>query len=56
MLFRSAKYSISAAEDERLRERKSTFVRLSGTGKAVHITMITPYGLAPGSYNDDVQS
>ncbi len=56
MKYSGAKYSISAAEDERLRERKSTFVRLSGTGKTVHITMITPYGLAPGSYNDDVQS
>ncbi len=56
MKYAGAQYKLSAAEDEKLRERKSVFVRESNTRKAVHVTMITPFGLAPGGYSDEVQS
>lgn len=40
----------------REKERISTFRRATGTKKAVHLTMITTYGVQPGGYADDIQS
>ena len=42
-------------EDNRIRNRREAFIRETGTEKTVLITMITSYGLAPGSYSDDIQ-
>lgn len=42
-------------EDNRIRNRRETFIRETGTEKTVLITMITSYGLAPGGYSDDIQ-
>jgi hypothetical protein len=39
----------------RIRNRRETFIRETGTEKTVLITMITSYGLAPGGYSDDIQ-
>jgi hypothetical protein len=39
-----------------LRQRVSTFQRETGTKKAIHLTMITTYGIQPGGYSDDIQS
>lgn len=49
-------YIIDAEEDMRLRRRVSTFQRETGTKKAIHLTMITTYGLQPGGYADDIHS
>jgi hypothetical protein len=43
-------------EDQRLRQRIATFVQETKTKKAVHLTMVTTYGLKPGGYSNDVQS
>lgn len=54
MKYAQEEYVIDKAEDERLRNRLSTFVRESGTKKAVFTTMITTYGLKKGAYADDI--
>ena len=33
-----------------------TFQRETGTKKAIHLTMITTYGIQPGGFSDDIQS
>ena len=52
--YTNAPYSLDAEEDMRLRNRKATFVRETGTAKSILITMITTYGLTPGGYSDDI--
>lgn len=49
-------YVITAVEDKRLRQRISIFKRESRTKKAIHLTMITTYGVKLGGYADEVQS
>ena len=46
MQYTNAPYVITEEEDNRIRNRKETFIRETGT--EVLITMITSYGLAPG--------
>ena len=46
MQYASAPYVITEEEDNRIRNRRETFIRETGT--EVLITMITSYGLAPG--------
>ena len=46
---------ITEEENNRIRNRRETFIRETGTEKTVLITMITSYGLAPGGYSDDIQ-
>ena len=48
-------YVITEEEDNRIRNRREAFIRETGTEKTVLITMITSFGLAPGSYSDDIQ-
>ena len=55
MQYASAPYVITEEEDNRIRNRRETFIRETGTEKTVLITMITSYGLAPGGYSDDIQ-
>ena len=52
--YTNAPYSLDAEEDMRLRNRKATFVRETGTTKSILITMITTYGLTPSGYSDDI--
>ena len=46
MQYTTAPYVITEEEDNRIRNRRETFIRETGT--EVLITMITSYGLAPG--------
>jgi hypothetical protein len=46
MQYTNAPYVITEEEDNRIRNRRETFIRETGT--EVLITMITSYGLAPG--------
>ena len=55
MQYTKAPYVITEEEDNRIRNRRETFIRETGTEKTVLITMITSYGLAPGGYSDDIQ-
>lgn len=54
MKYSSAPYTLTAEEDMRIRNRKATFIRETGTTKSVMVTMITTYGLTPGGYSNDV--
>ena len=55
MKYTNAPYVITEEEDNRIRNRRETFVRETGTEKTVLLTMITSFGLAPGGYSDDIQ-
>ncbi len=55
MKYTNAPYTITEEEDERIRNRRETFIKETGTKKAVLITMITSFGLVPGGYADDIQ-
>lgn len=54
MKYTNAPYTLSEEEDMRLRNRKATFIRETGTTKSVLVTMITTYGLTPGGFSDDI--
>ena len=54
MKYTNAPYVITEEEDSRIRNRKETFIRETGTEKTVLVTMITTFGLAPGGYSDDI--
>ncbi len=55
MKYTNAPYLLTEDEDARIRNRKETFIRETGTEKTVLVTMITTFGLAPGGYSDDIQ-
>jgi AAA+ ATPase superfamily predicted ATPase len=54
--YREKKFLVSEEYDRVLRERRGTFRDETGTQKALHITMITASGLAPGSWRGEIQS
>jgi len=47
---------IDKKQDENLRNKKATFVGETKTRKAVHITMITTYGVKHNEYWNNIQS
>ena len=49
-------FEISKKYDEELRERRELFRSISKTKKALHLTMITTYGLKQNSYSGMIQS
>ena len=53
--FSTSEYRIDKAEAEKLRNRKHRFLEETGTRKALHLTMITTYGLEHNSYWGEVQ-
>jgi hypothetical protein len=56
MKYANSEFVISAAYDEKLRSRMALFRAASKTRKAIHLTFITTYGLAPNKYRDIAQS
>jgi AAA+ ATPase superfamily predicted ATPase len=56
MKYSSSLYSIDGKQDTNLRNKVSIFKRETATNSAVHITMVTTYGLSKGKYNSVVQS
>ncbi len=56
MKYSKDEYVIDSVEDQKLRRRVSVFQRETRTKKAIHLTMITTYGVQPGGYADDIQS
>ena len=49
-------YTISAKEEVLLRNKISAFESGSRTKKAVHLTMVTTYGVAKNSHSGHVQA
>ena len=56
MKFSKAEYVISAKEETQLRNRIAVFEAESKTKKAIHLTMVTTYGIAKNSHSGIVQS
>lgn len=54
--FSDAEYAINKKEDAKLRNRLQAFKLSTHTKKAVHYTMITPYGIRRNEYSGDIQS
>ena len=53
--YTSSEYTITAAEDEKVRKRTAAFVRESKTKGGILPTWITPYGLYGNEYSAQVQ-
>ena len=56
MKFSGKKYQISAKTDEEIRKKASDFLSVTGTHDAIHPTLVTPYGIADGSYAGHIQN
>jgi len=49
-------YEVDSGEAERLRNRREAFIRETGTRKAVHLTLVTPWGLKQNMHAGVFQS
>ena len=56
MKFTNAEFEIDKKTDESLRNKKAAFIAETKTRKAVHITMITTYGVKRNEYWGNIQS
>jgi AAA+ ATPase superfamily predicted ATPase len=56
MQFAGSEFRLDKATSEALQRKAAVFAAETGTRKAVHTTLVTPYGLAPGSYRSTIQS
>ena len=55
MKFSISEYTITSDYEQNLRRKKNVFISETNTRKALHITMITTYGLKRNMYSDIVQ-
>lgn len=56
MKFSNAEYIITESEEQKLRRRRANFVEASRTNKAVHITMVTPFGVKQNIHSSIAQN
>ena len=56
MKFCLGKFLISKRYDDELLSKRQVFKAVTGTKKAVHLTMVTTEGVERNAYLDDVQS
>jgi hypothetical protein len=56
MKFSEEKYAITSEEEMKLRRRRSNFIEATHTPKAVHITLVTPYGLKRNTHSEIAQN
>ena len=56
MKFSGKKYTITAKVDEDIRRKTSDFLSVTGARYAIHATLVTPYGVADGSYTGNIQN
>jgi len=56
MKYSGNEFVIDKKQDENLRNKKSAFIGETKTRKAVHITMVTPYGIKRNEYWNNIQS
>ena len=56
MKYSLSEFSIDAEYERNLRNKKSAFIEATNTRKAVHLTMVTTYGIRHNSHSGIVQS
>jgi hypothetical protein len=56
MKFASAEYVMTEQEESKIRRRRGSFIDATKTKKAVHITIVTPYGLKKNSHSAIAQN
>lgn len=56
MKYSLSEYAISADYEQKLRNKKMVFINATHTRKAVHLTMVTTYGVRQNSHSGIVQS
>ncbi len=56
MKFSGQEYAITKDEEMKLRRRRGNFIDATQTKKAVHITLVTPYGLKQNAHSSIVQN
>ena len=56
MKFVASEFVIDKKYDRKLRDKKETFIRETKTRKAVHLTMVTTYGVKKNEYWGQIQS
>ena len=56
MKFSGQEYAITEDEEMKLRHRRGNFIEATQTKKAVHITLVTPYGLKKNSHSAIAQN
>lgn len=54
MKYSTTKYRLDEQEYLRIQYSRETFIAESGTSKAVQLTLVTPFGLVPGGYANDI--
>ena len=56
MKFSDTEFSFTKKQAQELRAKRNAFIDETGTKKAVHIALITPFGIRRDDYFDIVQS
>ncbi|MBR1812460.1 MAG: hypothetical protein IJ773_01415 [Lachnospiraceae bacterium] len=56
MKFTEKEYVITAKVDEEIRRKEADLLSVTGTRYAIHTTLVTPYGVAGGSYSGRIQN
>ncbi|MBQ9010329.1 MAG: AAA family ATPase [Clostridia bacterium] len=56
MKYTNGPYTLSKSDLESLKRKASDFRRETGTRSAIHLTMVTPYGLENNSYAGEIHS
>ena len=56
MKWASEEFVIQKKDEADIRNKVSTLERETGTKKAVHVTMVTTYGVKRNMYSDEIQS
>lgn len=56
MKYSAKKYSVTAKADEEISRKISDFLAVTGARYAIHATLVTPYGIAEGSYTGRIQN
>lgn len=56
MKYSKSPYALTAQEEMNLQNRIATFIRETQTRKAVHLTMVTSFGLVNNAYANEIQA
>ena len=56
MKFSRKPYAITAKVDEEIRRKTTDFLSVTNARYAIHTTLVTPYGIADGSYTGNIQN
>ena len=56
MKFAATPFSITKKTHADLMRKRTDFIKETGTRAAIHLTIVTPYGMVPNSYAGDIQS